>query len=172
MVLYAHEGRTPSPEFRGREIRAATKEGTRAMAQAAVRQHVNSLERWQAALARAIAAGLEVFVIDGARERVVTSASRLDTVYRTDGRSCTCAAALAGDPVCQHRAAARACLGWLTLPDDAPAVAETASGASCFWCSGSGRQAGVDGFERCDRCGGTGQRPTRAPAALPSRIAA
>jgi len=141
-------------------------------AQAVVQRHVNSLERWQAALKRAIDAGLEVFIVAGTNQRVVTSASRLDVVYLTDGRSCTCAAALAGDPVCQHRAAARACLGWLTLPDDAPAVAETASGASCFWCSGSGRQAGVDGYEPCRDCSGTGRRPTGAPAALPSRIAA
>ena len=141
-------------------------------AQAVVQRHVNSLERWQSALARAIDSGLEVFIVSGTGARMVTSSTSLDTLYSCDGRSCSCAAALAGDPVCQHRAAVRACLGWLTLPDDAPAVAETASGASCFWCSGSGRQAGVDGYEPCRDCSGTGRRPTRAPAALPQRIAA
>ena len=68
--------------------------------------------RWEKALARAQAAGLEVFRVADTGEVMVTSASRLDTLHRTDGRACSCEAAVAGDPVCQHRAVARYVLGW------------------------------------------------------------
>jgi len=79
--------------------------------------------RWQKALDRAIGNGLEVFVVNDTGERMVTSASSLDTLHRTDGYTCTCeAAALGADPVCQHRAVVRSLFGW--LPDPAgPAVA-------------------------------------------------
>ena len=83
--------------------------------------------RWQRALARARAAGLEVFRVADTGELMVTSASKLDTLHRTDGRRCSCEAVLAGDPVCQHRAVARFVLGWL-----APAA------AVCGTCLGAG----------------------------------
>lgn len=80
-----------------------------------------SPERWQKALDRAIDQGLEVFQISDTGERLVTSASRLDTVHRTDGYTCTCEAAMLGaDPVCQHRALVRFLLGWLNGPGPAP----------------------------------------------------
>ena len=50
-----------------------------------------------------------------------------DTLHRTDGRRCSCEAALAGDAVCTHRAVARFVLGWL-----APAA------AFCATCLGAG----------------------------------
>lgn len=77
-------------------------------------------ERWQRALQRAIDNGLEVFSVSDTGERMVTSASKLDTLHRTDGYSCTCEAALAGDPVCQHRAVVRFVMGWEPEPS-APA---------------------------------------------------
>ncbi len=86
-----------------------------------------SPERWHRALARAMAAGLEVFRVADTGELMVTSASKLDTLHRTDGRRCSCEAALAGDAVCQHRAVARFVLGWL-----APAA------AVCATCLGKG----------------------------------
>jgi hypothetical protein len=73
-------------------------------------------ERWAKALARAFANGLEVFRVADTGELMVTSATKLDTLHRTDGRSCTCEAALAGDRVCQHRAVARFVLGWPPAP--------------------------------------------------------
>src|SRR3954468_17530511 len=82
-----------------------------------VRPRVDSLERWHKALARAIAQGLEVFVVADTGERMVTSASKLDTLHRTDGRTCTCEAAVAGDPVCQQPAVVRFVLGWLPTPE-------------------------------------------------------
>ena len=75
-----------------------------------------SAARWEKALARALANRLEVFQVADTGERMVTSASQLDTLHRTDGRTCTCAAALAGDAVCQHRAVVRFVIGWLPEP--------------------------------------------------------
>ena len=90
-----------------------------------------SPERWQKALGRAMAAGLEVFRVADTGELMVTSASKLDTLHRTDGRACTCEAALAGDPTCQHRAVARFVLG--LLPASPPPA------AVCSKCLGTGR---------------------------------
>src|SRR5688500_10832520 len=56
-------------------------------------------ERWAKALERAVANGLEVFQVADTGERLVTSASRLDTLHRSDGYGCTCEAAVAGDEV-------------------------------------------------------------------------
>jgi hypothetical protein len=79
-----------------------------------------SPERWQKAFQRAIEQGLEVFVVNDTGERLVTSATRLDIVHRTDGYTCTCEAAVLGaDPVCQHRAVVRSLFGWLTDPTPA-----------------------------------------------------
>jgi hypothetical protein len=89
------------------------------------RNHPESAERWQKALQRAIANGLEVFMVADTGERMVTSASQLDTLHRTDCRHCTCAAGVAGDPVCQHRAVVRYIMGWLPEPS-APALAPVA----------------------------------------------
>lgn len=84
------------------------------------RRRSETPERWQRALQRAIDNGIEVFQAADSGERFVTSASKLDTLHRTDGYSCSCEAALAGDPVCQHRAVVRFILGWGPQPS-APA---------------------------------------------------
>jgi hypothetical protein len=119
------------------------------------RRHVDSLERWQAALQRAIDAGLEVFTAADSGERFVTSASKLDTLHRTDGRRCSCEAAVAGDPVCQHRAVVRFVMGWL------PAAETQPEGAECMWCYGTGGTPNGlhQRYDRCDVCGGSGVRP-------------
>ena len=39
-----------------------------------------------------------------------------NTLHRTDGHACTCEAAVAGDPVCSHRAPLRYALRWLPEP--------------------------------------------------------
>ena len=92
------------------------------MVQQQTTRRPESPARWTAALARAIAAGVEPLQVAGTGEWVVTSATRLMTVYETDGDSCTCEAAAAGDAVCMHRAAVRFVLGRLGLdPDPAPA---------------------------------------------------
>lgn len=121
-----------------------------------VRQsRAESPERWRKALERAIENGLEVFTVADTGERFVTSASKLDVLHRTDGHTCTCEAALAGDPICQHRAAVRFCLGWVMMPDPEP--------AKCPCCRGGRveRWLGHDivGDALCDVCHGTGIRP-------------
>jgi len=118
--------------------------------------------RWQKALTRAIAQGLEVFVAADTGERFVTSASHLDTLHRTDGYTCTCDAALGGDPVCQHRAVVRyvqGCLGVTT--DTEPQL------AGCVRCNGCGRIPNdyLERYDTCPICGGTGVVP--APATRP-----
>lgn len=74
-----------------------------------------SPQRWQAALRRAIAAGVLIFRISGTDHWVATSASKPGTAYLTDGVSCQCEAAGFGDSVCVHRAAYWAAQGLLTL---------------------------------------------------------
>jgi hypothetical protein len=118
-------------------------------------------ERWEKALARALANGLEVFQVSDTGERLVTSASRLDILHRTDGAACTCEAALAGDPVCQHRAVVRFVQGRLSCDPEA-------TSADCISCSG----CGVQDFGRyalpCETCGGSGVRQDRRPQGQPA----
>lgn len=133
-------------------------------------QRTESPERWRRALARAIDAGLEVFVVADTGERMVTSASKLDQLHRTDGRACTCEAALAGDPVCQHRAAVRYCLGWIhPEPDPEPLIPAPAAPqrVDCAMCNGCGVVYSRSGGWKCDHCHGAGQ-----VTAYPARVAA
>jgi len=85
--------------------------------------------RWQTALARAVAGGVAVYQEDSTGMLLVTSATKSGVVYATDGRTCTCPAGVAGDPVCLHRAAYLHRAGVLALnpaPDPAAEVeAET-----------------------------------------------
>jgi hypothetical protein len=108
--------------------------------------------RWWAALARAIDSGIDALAIGGSDSWAIESGSVAGLVYIVDaaGTSCGCAAALAGDVVCRHRALARFLAGTLALPL-----------VACGACLGSGYQAvGVGGWEdsvRCDGCDGRGQ---------------
>lgn len=131
-----------------------------------------SPQRWQAALQRGLANGLEVFQVNDTGERMVTSASKADTLHRSDGRSCTCEAALAGDPVCQHRAVVRFVLGWLAVastPEPVPVVIVSPvrpmrrpvpkPSGRCAACFGNGERY-IDGeLVECSQCGGNGMRP-------------
>jgi hypothetical protein len=143
-------------------------------------RHTESAARWQKALARAIANGLEVFVVNDTGERMVTSSSALDTLYRSDGRHCTCAAGLAGDPICQHRAVVRYVMGWLPAPaSGAPALLPVAT-RRCLSCTnGKVEEIGVSGpigWAPCSVCQGSGTLPAPQPVVLPvgntKRIAA
>ncbi|MGH2531577.1 MAG: hypothetical protein ACRDJW_04650 [Thermomicrobiales bacterium] len=69
------------------------------------RRRIATPERWQAALKRALADGLQVRQLSGSGQWIATSGTRDGVAYETDGRDCTCEAAmLGGDPVCKHRA--------------------------------------------------------------------
>lgn len=141
------------------------------MATPVVRQRIESAERWRKALERAIANGIEIFVADDDGERFATSASHADRLHRVDAYSCTCEAALAGDPVCQHRAALRFVLGWLSLdakPTETPATIE------CGACNGRGWRyvevAGGRSFPdkiACARCASSGRMPVRLRTIAP-----
>jgi len=132
------------------------------------RPRTDSAQRWQAALQRAIENGIEVFRIAGTGEYVVTSATKLDTVYRSDGISCECDAARSGDSICQHRAVVRYVTGWieeLPLPTIVP--------VACRGCNGCGRIPNDfhQRYDVCPVCGGTGIAPTPAtprPTGLPA----
>jgi len=117
-------------------------------------------ERWEKALQRSIALGLEVFVVADTGERFVTSASQLDTLHRSDGDRCTCKAGIAGDPVCCHRAAVRFVQGRLSD--------ETAAPADCLDCCGCGQRWYRGGYALpCETCGGSGVRQDRRLAGQP-----
>ena len=104
-----------------------------------------SPERWQRALGRAMASGIDALEVGGSTMWAVESQSRPGTVFLVDAeaRSCTCEAAAGGDPVCAHRALARFVAGTLALPT-----------ATCPACSG-GRwvAAGCGGWGEVVACG-------------------
>lgn len=66
-------------------------------------------ERWEAALQRAKQANVKVYEL-GRGRYAVTSAHVAEKAYEVTviPERCTCPAAMAGDPVCVHRAAVRA----------------------------------------------------------------
>jgi hypothetical protein len=76
----------------------------------AIRQRTGSPARWQAALDRALASGVQVRQFAGSGAWIATSASDPTVAYELaiiDGvaHGCNCKAAEFGDPVCCHRAA-------------------------------------------------------------------
>lgn len=97
-------------------------------------------QRWATALNRALDAALDIYQVADTGERFVTSASQQDIIHRTDGVSCSCAAAVSGDPVCSHRAVVRFVMG--TLPAVVVPISDLVA-------------AGV--VERCKRCFGQGE---------------
>jgi hypothetical protein len=124
------------------------------------------------ALERAIRNGIEIFVADDDGERFATSASHVDHLHRVAAYDCTCEAALAGDPVCQHWAALRYILGWIA-PDDT--TTEMPATIDCAVCHGRGwsdfQTNGGRTFPEpvaCRRCAGTGQMPGRIRTLAPA----
>ncbi|MDP9359574.1 MAG: hypothetical protein M3R02_30660 [Chloroflexota bacterium] len=102
-------------------------------------------QRWQAALRRALAAGVEVRQLAGSGAWVASSATDPRAAYVVSGQSCECRAAAEGDPVCLHRAAFWHAQGVLDLDPEpaatpAPVVVEPASApaATCPTCNGNG----------------------------------
>ncbi len=96
------------------------------------RNTADTPERWQTALARAVAGGVAVYQEDSTGMLVVTSATKPGVVYVTDGQTCTCPAGVAGDPVCLHRAAYLHRAGVLAL-NPAPAVEDDAEMDADDW---------------------------------------
>lgn len=111
-----------------------------------------SIDRWHAAVRRADEKSVKLFQIESTGVYIATSGTRHLVAYRTDGIECECAAAVAGDPVCLHRARYWQAMGMLELDETTP---ET---VACFPCDGSGKlwSAGSWSPDRCGFCSGAG----------------
>ena len=97
--------------------------------------------RWQAALRRALAEGVEIRQLAGCGMWIATSTSEAGTAYEVTPWSCECHAGQFGDPVCKHRAAFRYVLGVLTLdPEPGPPtpIALRQPERPCADCHGDG----------------------------------
>jgi len=97
------------------------------------RPNQDTPERWQTALRRASAQGVTVRQIQcGAW--VATSGTDSEAAYLVTSHGCECAAGVALDPVCKHRAALREMLGTLALETpEAPAVEVEAEMTPAEW---------------------------------------
>ncbi len=101
-------------------------------------------ERWQVALKRAIAEGVQVRQLAGSGAWVATSGSDTVAAYLVSGDSCECQAGEYSDPVCKHRAAYWHAQGALDLaPEpvatpDPVAVEPAPTSATCPTCNGNG----------------------------------
>ena len=83
--------------------------------------------RWQAALRRAIAEGVQVRQLAGCGAWIATSGTDLATAYEVGAGGCECHAGQFGDPIFKHRAAYLHARGLLDLDPEpeppAPAAA-------------------------------------------------
>ncbi len=128
-------------------------------------------ERWQAALKRALAEGVQVRQLAGSGAWVATSGSDPASAYLVTGDSCECQAAEHGDPICKHRASFWHAQGALHLDselDAAPvvtAVVVEPAPAICPACGGRGIDPACRGHRvapgyyvhcACARCDGSG----------------
>ncbi len=97
------------------------------------RPNQDTPERWQAALQRASTQGVQIRQIQcGAW--VATSGTDAEAAYLVTSHGCECAAGVALDPVCKHRAALREMLGTLALDAPvAPAVEPEAEMGADDW---------------------------------------
>ena len=99
------------------------------MAQTMVRRRQATPERWRAALARALAEGVQVRQLAGSGQWVATSGSDPRTAYEVSvslgvAHACSCPAGEFSDPVCKHKAMYYHAAGLLDPdPDPAPPAA-------------------------------------------------
>ncbi len=144
------------------------------MATTMVRPRPATPAQWQAALARALAEGVQVRQLAGSGAWLATSGSDAVTAYGlavTNGvaHGCDCPAGAHGDPVCKHRAAFYHALGLLDLDPEpeppAPAApmliafpARCACDGRGFFTRASATFPGVTYRVTCRDCRGTGER--------------
>ncbi len=125
-------------------------------------------ERWQAALKRALAEGIQVRQLAGSGAWIATSGSDATAAYLVNGQGCECQAGEYGDPVCKHRAAYWHALGSLDVDPEPAAVVTPAPAiiATCLGCGGNGFDPACQGHQiargylvrcPCSRCDGTGR---------------
>ncbi len=125
-------------------------------------------ERWQAALQRALAEGIQVRQLAGSGAWIATSGSDTTAAYLVSGNGCECQAGEYGDPICKHRAAYWHAIGALDLEPEPIAAATPAPAtiATCPGCGGNGFDPACQGHRiargylvrcPCPRCDGTGR---------------
>lgn len=131
------------------------------------RQQTASPARWQAALARAIAEGVQVRQLAGSGAWIATSGQDATVAYQVAvsggvAHGCDCPAGEHGDPVCKHRALWDHLAGLLD-PEPEPPVPAIAVMVPCRDCGGDGYQRMMTGGHLadwwtvpCQACGGTG----------------
>ena len=142
-----------------------------------------SPERWQKAVQRAIAEGIEVRQVNDSGAWVANSGSHKNVAYTlsvTSGivHACTCPAGTFGDPCCKH--VARFYLDAGVLDVDEPETPALAPRATCVRCAGVGKIEvfgngwNVIDVRPCTICGGTGKLPAvpRHDHPTPTTIAA
>jgi hypothetical protein len=134
--------------------------------------------RWQAALARAIAEGIQVRQLAGCGAWIATSGTDASAAYElavVNGVAvgCECPAGEHGDPVCKHRAAFYHLAGQLDPEPPTPAApALTLVPRYCPPCDGKGylvKRSAIFGTTyrvTCQACGGKGIARKAAPAPL------
>ncbi len=159
------------------------------MVQTATRRSVRRAtpERWQAALRRALAEGIQVRQLAGSGAWIATSGSDAAAAYLVSGDSCECQAGEHGDPICKHRAAFWHAQGALDLDPEpaatpAPVVVEPApTSATCPTCNGNGIDPACRGHRvardyfvhcACCVCDGSGSVIVSVVIADPAAIAA
>lgn len=137
--------------------------------------------RWQAALARALAEGVQVRQLAGCGAWIATSGQDAGVAYQVAvsggvAHGCDCPAGEFGDPVCKHRALWYHVAGLLDLdpePDPAPPAPIVAvANITCPDCDGEGVQRIITGGRLsdwwsvpCRACNGTGSvQEEEAPA--------
>jgi hypothetical protein len=118
----------------GRSDSVRTEQGTKIVA-TAMPTRANTPARWQAALRRALAEGIEIRQLAGYGMWVATSGSSVGTAYEVTPWECECHAGQFGDPVCKHRAALLAHLGRLAH-DPEPEPPAPAAPLVCGTCDG------------------------------------
>src|SRR4051794_36672949 len=116
---------------------------------------VDSPERWEKALQRAMDANLaymELIAGDGAW--AVSSQRDTERGYIATTQTCTCEPGRSGDPICAHRALVRVLVGMFPLPEleDAATSAEP-----CRYCRGRGKiwSEHYGELRPCDACQST-----------------
>lgn len=67
------------------------------------RTRPNTLARWESACERVAARNIRV--LSFRNDRAIVSSSNGRDAYMTNGHTCSCRAAIEGDPICVHRAA-------------------------------------------------------------------
>src|SRR5690606_1785572 len=124
----------------------------------------NTMDRWHAALVRAIAEGVEVRQLAGCGGWIATSGSDPETAYEVTPWECECHAGQFVDPVCKHRAALLWKLGRLYFEPDPsrPGLCPTCNGVGAHPVIHLGDRLADASQVVCQDCHGSGHARDQA----------